>query len=91
MGEEPFTWSSLKNDKPTDPSPSDVNKPESLEKLISLSETLADGFIYIRVDWYIVNGSLYFGELTFHPDSGFSPILPPEWDKKLGELLNLKQ
>jgi hypothetical protein len=88
---EPFKWSSLKKGKATDPSPSNVDKPEMLEELITLSEKLSNDFLYVRVDWYIVNGSIYFGELTFHHDGGFRPILPYEWDKKLGEMLNLKQ
>lgn len=87
---EPYSWSSVKEGgKLTDPRESDVEKPETLEKMIELSEKLSEDFRYVRVDWYDVDGTLYFGELTFHHDGGNRPILPEEWDKKLGDRLKL--
>ena len=32
---------------------------------------------------------IYFGELTFFPGCGFEEFTPEEWDKKLGELIEL--
>ena len=87
---EPYKWSSSKgNGKYTDPSNEDVAKPNSLEKMIELSESLAEPFTYVRVDWYDVRGKIYFGELTFHHDGGNRPIEPKEWDLKLGERLDI--
>lgn len=87
---EPFYWSSLKSGgKRTDPAKWEVEKPGCLEEMIKLSETLSQDFIYVRVDWYIVNNRIYFGELSFHHDGGLHPILPKEWDYKLGNLLKL--
>ncbi len=88
---EPFKWSSLKdNGKSTDPSPWDIEKPSTLKEMIRLSQVLAEPFVYVRVDWYDVDGELFFGELTFHHDGGNRPIEPKEWDLKLGEKLVLK-
>jgi hypothetical protein len=87
---EPYKWSTSKGDgKFTDPSEEDVPKPITLEKMIALSQVLAKPFDYVRVDWYDVEGKLYFGELTFHHDGGYRPILPKEWDLKLGDKLVL--
>jgi hypothetical protein len=86
---EPYKWSSKKGDKYTDPSIHEVEKPRTLHKMIELSELIARDFPYVRVDWYDVDGQLYFGEITFHHDGGYRPILPREWDYKLGELLIL--
>ncbi len=87
---EPYKWSSPKGEgKYTDPSDEDVPKPLTLGKMISLSNMLAEPFDYVRVDWYDVDGKLYFGELTFHHDSGTKPILPEEWDLQLGSELKL--
>ena len=36
-----------------------------------------------------VNGKIYFGELTLFPNSGFGKFVPEEWDKKLGDFLDL--
>lgn len=89
---EPFKWSSVKeNGKKTDPSDFDVEKPSTLKEMIRLSEKLASPFSYARVDWYDVDGRLFFGEITFHHDGGNKPIEPEEWDLKLGEKLVLKR
>ncbi|MBO0340529.1 ATP-grasp fold amidoligase family protein [Flagellimonas profundi] len=86
---EPFKWAAVKDGKKTEPSDYDIKRPSTLEEMIRLSELLAAPFCYVRVDWYDVDGQLYFGELTFHHDGGNSPIEPSEWDLKLGEKLNL--
>ena len=57
--------------------------------MITLSEKLSKDFCYVRVDWYDVNGKLYFGELTFHHDGGNKPILPEKWDRILGDMVTL--
>jgi len=87
---EPYKWSSKKGKgKFTDPSDYDIEKPATFDKMVALSEKLAKAFIYVRVDWYDVDGKLYFGELTFHHDGGNRPIEPTEWDTKLGNELVL--
>ncbi|EAR01095.1 ATP-grasp fold amidoligase family protein [Maribacter sp. HTCC2170] len=87
---EPYKWTSeLMNDKETNPSKEDVPKPENLDKIKELSEFLSSGFPLLRVDWYINEGRLYFGELTFHHNGGFRPIVPTIWDNNLGSELKL--
>ena len=86
---EPYRWSSRKGNHYTDPSDEDIEKPRTLSKMIELSEVIAQEFPYVRVDWYDVEGQLFFGEITFHHDGGYSPIYPSEWDLKLGDQLNL--
>ncbi|GGZ70404.1 ATP-grasp fold amidoligase family protein [Algibacter mikhailovii] len=83
---EPYAWSSSKGEgKKTDPSDEDVDKPLTLDEMIVLSEKLSKPFCYVRVDWYDVDGKLYFGELTFHHDGGMKPILPEKYDEMLGQ------
>jgi len=67
------------------------NRPHQLEEMISIAEKLAQGFPFIRVDLYSVNNRIYFGEMTFYPESGFGRFVPFEWDRKLGEYLQLPQ
>ncbi|HDZ03947.1 hypothetical protein LCGC14_0132110 [marine sediment metagenome] len=87
---EKFKWSSPKeNGKNTDPSDQDLKKPKTLKEMIRLSELLAKPFKYVRIDWYDVDEVLYFGEITFHHDGGFRPILPKTWDITLGSELEL--
>lgn len=63
-----------------------IEKPENLDKMIELVEKLADGFDHVRVDLYDNNGRIYFGEMTFTNGSGFEPIVPAEWNEKLGDM-----
>ena len=50
---------------------------------------LAKDMEFVRVDLYVHGGKVYFGELTFYPAGGYTPITPREWDKKLGEQIRL--
>ena len=68
-----------------------VAKPISFNKMSSLAEEIARDFCYVRVDFYNLNGEIYFGELTFHPGSGIELFTPFDWDKKFGAQLNLSQ
>lgn len=59
------------------------------EKMVELARKLSQGFPFIRVDFYDVNGQIYFGELTFFHDAGIVPFSPKEWDLKLGDMIKL--
>ena len=63
--------------------------PSRFKDMIKLSEILAKDFIAVRVDWYEVDGSIYFGEMTFTPNAALIRLNPPEFDLKLGEYIHL--
>ena len=63
--------------------------PRNFEKMKKFARILAEGTIHLRVDFYEVDGDLYFGELTFYQDSGFSNIKPKRWNEVLGEWIDL--
>ena len=67
----------------------DIKKPEELNKMKSLAESLAKDFRYVRVDFYLLSSEIYFGEMTFSPLAGFKPFSPSEWDRKIGDELIL--
>jgi hypothetical protein len=64
-------------------------KPKLLNELLNVATILSTDFIYVRVDLYISNNQIYFGELTFHPYGGFMKFHPQEFDKILGDKLKL--
>ncbi|QAY67786.1 ATP-grasp fold amidoligase family protein [Paenibacillus protaetiae] len=66
-----------------------IGRPENLEKMLSLASNLASNFPHVRVDFYNVNGKIYFGELTFYHGSGFEKIKPKEFDYQLGKWIKL--
>ena len=66
-------------------------KPGRFSDMLKIAEKLSEGFPFLRVDLYEVNGEIYFSEFTFAPCSGWMPFVPDEWDYKLGELIVLPQ
>lgn len=66
-----------------------IEKPENLDKMIKIAEKLSKDIPFVRVDLYEIGGKVYFGELTFYPSSGFEGFEPEEWDRKLGEMIEL--
>lgn len=65
------------------------SKPNHFEKMKEIAESLSEGIPHVRVDLYLSNDKIYFGELTFFDGSGFDKIEPFEWDVKLGSWINL--
>lgn len=64
-------------------------KPINFEKMQELAKSLSNGIPFIRVDFYEIEGKIYFGELTFYPGAGYIPFEPEEYDKILGDMLEL--
>ena len=67
----------------------EIAKPKLYDKMIELGEQFAKDFCYVRVDLYLVNNKLFFGELTFHAESGCGKFKPKEWDEEFGKMLRL--
>lgn len=67
-----------------------INMPKNMEKMIKFAKILSNDTKFLRVDFYEINGKMYFGELTFFPASGFGKLTDKQWDKKLGSWINLK-
>ena len=66
-------------------------KPECFDEMRALAEKLSEGIPHLRVDFYEVNGKVYFGELTFSHWSGMVPFDPSEWDEKIGNWIELPE
>ena len=67
-----------------------IDKPINFEKMIELSKDLSKDLKHARIDFYEVNGRIYFGEITFYHFSGFMPFQPKKWDTKFGDWLKIK-
>ena len=63
--------------------------PEKLPQMIEMAEKLSAGIDFLRVDFYYINGQIYFGEVTFYPASGFGAFVPENWDMTLGSYIKL--
>ena len=68
---------------------SNIEKPKNLDKMISLAETMAEGFALVRVDFYDVNNHIYFGEMTFTSMSGTGKFSSSQAELELGSKIKL--
>lgn len=66
-----------------------IKKPAGFEEMKVLAAKLSKGIPHVRVDFYDINGHIYFGEMTFFHWSGMTPFEPIEWDYKFGEWINI--
>lgn len=66
-----------------------IIKPENFDKMIELAEKLGKDIPHARIDFYNINGKIYFGEITFFHWSGLKPFEPEEWDYKFGSWIQL--
>ena len=64
-------------------------KPACFEEMKQLASKLADKFPQVRVDFYVVNDKVYFGEYTFYHNGGYFPVEPGEWNEILGGWVRL--
>jgi hypothetical protein len=60
-------------------------KPEKFDKMVEISEKLSKFFEFVRIDLYVIDGKIYFGEFTFTPGAGRAKLEPKSLDYKLGK------
>ena len=92
LTEDFFTtnWEHMDIMRPNIPNAAEeISKPEKLDEILHLSEKLARGVSFARVDFYIIHERVFFGEITFFPTSGFSSFSPEKWDNIFGSWIDL--
>ena len=74
---EPLPWNA------GHPAGADEPRPERLEDMLEAASSMGAGFDMLRVDFYLVDGELWFGEITPYPGSGLV-VLDPALDELMG-------
>lgn len=84
-------WNLKRYNKRGKEAPADfiLPKPDGVDKMFELASVLSKDIPYARVDFYNVNGQIYFGEITFFPASGFDKNRLLESDIYFGNLIKL--
>ena len=80
----PFTNGHPNSTKP-------VLKPQGYDTMCALAAKLSEGMPHARIDFYDINGYIYFGEITFFHWGGFVLFSPMEWDYTFGNWLTLPE
>lgn len=84
-----MNWESLDLTTGNSPTENSASKPMEFDIMKNISSQLAKDFAFVRVDLYAHEDKVYFGEMTFYPAGGYTPITPREWEYRLGEMLKL--
>lgn len=84
-------WNLKRYNKRGKEAPADFILPklDGVDRMFELASVLSKDLPYARVDFYNVNGKIYFGEITFFPASGFDKNRLPESDLLFGEMIKL--
>ncbi len=67
----------------------EYDKPALFEKMKELACVLSQGIPFVRIDFFVVNEKIYFGEYTFFDHAGLRPFVDNGWDEKLGSWIIL--
>lgn len=67
----------------------EIPPPSNLQRMIEFGSVIARLYKYVRVDYYDVDGQLFFGEITQCHGGGFDQMLPFEFDQKFGAKIDL--
>lgn len=62
----------------------DILRPKTLSAMLAAAETIAGNRDHLRVDFYEVDGAMFFGETCLFPGSGLDPFSPLSLDAELG-------
>lgn len=83
----PFSWN--KSTEKFDLRQKNVAKPKNYEEMVDVAKLLSEGFPYVRIDLYNIDGAIFCGEMTFFQGSGFDKITPFETDLELGSKIDI--
>lgn len=67
----------------------EIPKPLTLNKMIESARILSRGIPQVRIDFYEVEGKLYFGEMTFTSTGGFMTYYTHDYLLELGKQIML--
>ena len=67
----------------------EISMPSCFSEMVCAAQKLASDIPYVRIDFYEINGNMYFGEITFYPASGLGAFEPSQWNEKMGSMLKI--
>jgi hypothetical protein len=58
--------------------------------MLELASRLSKGLPFARVDFFVVDGAIYFGEVTLYPESGSAMFSPLSYEEYLGSKVKIE-
>lgn len=72
-------------------SESNLKKPKKLNEMIDIANKLSKDLPFARIDLYLVDEKIYFGEITLTPAGGVTGFSPIEKDIEYSNKINLQK
>jgi len=71
--------------------PQAQNAPHNYSLMVDMADKIATDIRspFVRIDFYNIDGRIYFGEVTFFPLSGRGLFRPQEWNDRLGDMIKI--
>ena len=66
-----------------------IQLPKEIDKMIEIAKNIASDIPLLRVDFYDVNGKIYFGEVAFFDCSGYATYSDDNFDYTIGKKIKL--
>lgn len=85
-----LNWNYLYYAKPEYRSFENIEKPQKLQEMIDIAESLSEGMKFVRVDLYNIKDKIYFSELTFSPAAACIKYNTDEALNILGKYLRIE-
>lgn len=68
---------------------SEISMPKSFKQMKNYAQILCKDFPFVRMDFYDIDGKVYFGEMTFTPKGGYCSTLSDEESLRIGQKIML--
>lgn len=69
--------------------PHAFERTENIDKILEYSKLLSKDHPNMRVDWYIVDNQIFFGEITMTPAGGYASAYTTSFLNKIGDMIDL--
>tara|TARA_Y100001954_G_C15761309_1_gene579278 strand:+ start:691 stop:1566 length:876 start_codon:yes stop_codon:yes gene_type:complete len=70
-----------------------IKQPNQFDRMVSFARQVCKlvNSPFLRVDLYVIERKIFFGEITFYPEGGYSLFEPIDFERKLGTKINVKK
>lgn len=66
-----------------------ISLPDNIESMVRIAKELSKNQPFLRVDLYNSGGKIYFGEITFYPNTGMGKFTDDSYDLVMGSWIEL--
>ncbi len=66
-----------------------LEAPKPIKEMVHIAERLSKDFNFARIDLYVSDDQVFFGEITFTPGAGFDKFIPESYDLEVGKQIVL--